>query len=128
MVSPSFKSSHPNSLRLYPSWHFLVHPSLSSCCEAHSPPWWNLLLKFCLACWLKILIFLHFDFHLFADVLCFGIPLSFIVLHSGELALPHWPIGLGFVVVAQHLAEVWPLLPSRTLKNSFVTGEDGLND
>ena len=85
-------------------------------------------MKFCLACWLKSLILLHFGFHLFADVLRFRIPLSFAVLHSGESILPHWPKGLGFVVVAQHLAKVCSLLPSRTPRNSFVIGKDGLND
>ena len=54
--------------------------------------------------------------------------MSFIVLHSGESVLPYWPKGLGFVVVAQHLAEVWLLLPCRTSRNSCVTGKDGLND
>ena len=71
---------------------------------------------------------LHFGFYLFVDVLRFGIPLSLTVLHSGESVLPHWPKGLGFVVVAPHLAKVCALLPSRTPKNSFVTGKDGLND
>ena len=74
------------------------------------------------------LILFHFGFHLFANILRFGIPLSFTVLHFGELVLPHWPKGRGFVIVAQHLAKVWPLLPSRTPRNLFVTGEDGLND
>ena len=81
-------------------------------------------MKFCLACWLESLILLHFGFHLFADVLRFRIPLSFVVL-SRESALSHWLRGPRFVVVAQHLAEVWPLLPSRTPSNSFVTGKDG---
>ena len=71
---------------------------------------------------------LHVGFNLFADVLRFGIPLSFAILHFGESVLPHWPKGLGFVVVAQHLAKVWSLLPSRTQRNSFVTRKDGLND
>ena len=57
---------------LYPSGHFLIHPSPSSCCEAHSPSWRNLFLRSCLACWLGSLILLHFGFHLFADVLHFG--------------------------------------------------------
>ena len=82
-------------------------------------------MKFCLACWLKSLILLHFGFHLFADVLRFRIPLSFVVLLSRESALSHWLRGPRFVVVAQHLAEVWPLLPSRTPRNSFVIGNDG---
>ena len=82
-------------------------------------------MKFCLACWLKSLILLHFGFHLFADVLRFRIPLSFVVLLSRESALSHWLRGPRFVVVAQHLAEVWPLIPSRTLRNSFVIGNDG---
>ena len=69
-----------------------------------------------------------FWFHPFANILRFGIPLSFAILHSGESTLPHWPKGLGSVVVAQCLAEVWPLLPSHTLRNSFVTRKDGLND
>ena len=87
-----------------------------------------LLLKLCLACWLESLILLHFGFHLFANVLRFGIPLFSAFLHSSELVLPHWPKGLGFVVVAQHLAEMWPPLPSCTPRNSFVTGKDGFND
>ena len=78
--------------------------------------------------WLESLTLLHFGFHLFVDILLFGIPLSFTILHFGELVLPHWPKGLGFVVVAQYLVKVWPLLPSRTSRNSFVTGKDGLND
>ena len=81
-----------------------------------------------LACWLESLTLLHFGFHLFADVLLFGIPLSFTILHSGESVLPHWPKGLGFVVIAQHLAKVCSLLPSYTPWNSFVTEKDGLND
>ena len=32
---------------------------------------------------------LHFGFHLFTEVLCFGIPLSFAILHSDESALLH---------------------------------------
>ena len=43
----------------------------------------------CLACWLKSLILLHFGFHLFANSLSFGIPLSFTILHFGKSALPH---------------------------------------
>ena len=35
------------------------------------------------------LILLHFGLQLFADVLSFGIPLSFAALHSGKSALPH---------------------------------------
>ena len=62
------------------------------------------------------------------DVLCFETPLFFAVLHFGESALPHWPKGLGFVVVAQHLVKVQFLLPSCTSRNSFVVGKDGLND
>ena len=89
MVSPSFESSQLNSPRLYPSWHFLIHPSPSSCYEAYFPSWRNHLLRSCLACWLKSLILLYFGFQLFADVLHFGIPLSFAALYSGESALPH---------------------------------------
>ena len=85
-------------------------------------------MRSCLVCWLESLTLLHFGFHLFADVLHFGITLSFTVLHSSESVLLHWPKGLGFVVVAQHLAEVCSLLPSHTLRNSFVTRKDGLND
>ena len=128
MVSPSFESSHPNSLCLYPSWHFLIRPSFSPCCETYSPPWWNLLLKFQFTCWLEILTLLHFGFLPFADILCFGIPLSFAVLHSCKSTLPQMPRRLESVVVAQHLARVWPLLPSHTLRNSFVTGKEGLNE
>ena len=69
------------------------------------------------------LILFHFGFHLFANILRFGIPLSFTVLHFGELVLPHWPKGLGFVVVAQHLVEVRFLLPSRSSRNSFALGK-----
>ena len=39
--------------------------------------------------WLESLILLHFGFHLFANILSFGIPLSFTILHFGESALPH---------------------------------------
>ena len=85
-------------------------------------------MRSCLTYWLESLTLLHFGFHLIADVLHFGIPLSFTVLHSGESILPHCPKGLGLVIVAQHLAEVWHLLPSRTLRNCFVIGKDGLND
>ena len=88
MVSLSFESSHPNSSYLYPSGHFLIHSSPSSCCEAHFPSWRNLLLRSYLACWLENLI-LHFHFHLFANAMHFGISLSFAALHSGKLALPH---------------------------------------
>ena len=35
------------------------------------------------------LILLHFGLQIFADVLSFGIPLSFAALHSGKSALPH---------------------------------------
>ena len=86
-------------------------------------------MRSCLACWLESLTLLHFGFHLFVSILHFGIPLSFAILHSSESVLPHWPKGLGFVVVVlQHLAEVWSFLPSRTSRNSFVIGKDGLND
>ena len=74
------------------------------------------------------MILLRFGFHLSTDVLRFKTPLFFAVLHSGELVLPHWPKGLGFVVIAQHLAKVHFLLLSRTSRNSFVTRKDGLND
>ena len=70
---------------------------------------------------------LHVGFNLFADVLRFGIPLSFAILHFGESVLPHWPKGLGFVVVAQLLAIVRFLIPSCTSRNSFFTRKDGLN-
>ena len=72
-----------------------------------------------LAYWLKSLILLHFGFHLSTDVLRFETPLFFAVLHSGKSTLPHWPKGLGFVVVAQHLAEVQFLLPSHTSRLSL---------
>ena len=74
------------------------------------------------------MILLRFGFHLSTDVLRFKTPLFFAVLHSGELVLSHWPKGLGFIVVAQHLVEVQSLLTSRTLRNSFVIKKDGLND
>ena len=74
------------------------------------------------------MIILQFGFHLFADGLRFETPSSFVALHSSEFALPHLPRELGFVVVAQHLAEVQFLLPFRTLRDSFVIRKDGLND
>ena len=74
------------------------------------------------------MILLRFSFHLSTDVLRFETPLFFAVLHSGELVLPHWPKGLGFVVVAQHLVEVQFMLLSRSSRNSFVIGKDGLSD
>ena len=85
-------------------------------------------MTFCLAYWLESLILLRFGFHLSANVLHFETPLFFEVLHSGMSTLPHWPKGLGFVVIAQHLAKVHFLLLSRTSRNSFVTRKDGLND
>ena len=93
MVSPSFESSHPNSPYLCPSWQFLTCPSLSLCCEAHSPSWRNLLLMSYLACWLESLTLLHFGFHLFVNVLHFGIPLSsssFWWVSSSTLAKRAW--------------------------------------
>ena len=39
--------------------------------------------------WAWELTFLHSGFHLFANILRFGIPLSFIALHSSESAHPH---------------------------------------
>ena len=128
MVSPSFESSHPNSPCVYPLWHFFIHPSPSSCCETHFPSWRNHFLRSCLACWLGSVILLHFGFQLFIGVLRFGIPLSFAALHSSESVLPHQLRGPGFVAVAKRLAVVQLLAPSRTLRNSFVTGRDGLND
>ena len=48
---------------------------------------------------------------------------SFWQVSSSTLAKRAW-----YFVVAQHLAKVHFLLPSCTLKNSFVIGKDGLND